>query len=320
MSNILHANARTTPKLRQEIAESKLSQAKLAVKYGLNPKTIGKWKNRKSFEDKKSGTIRSTTTLSEQEEKIICEFRRISKFSIDDVFICLKDKIPKLSRSSLYRCLKRNNLNKRPKEEVPKNRIKKKFKAYEIGFVHIDIAQLYTNEGKVYMFVAIDRKSRSVYVEIYDNMRSKTSCNFLKNVVAHFPFKIKKILTDNGAQFTYKLLAKHLQPKQKVHPFDKICNGSDIEHRLTKFRHPWTNGLVERMNRTIKDATVKIYFYETNKQLKEHMMAWLLMYNYQKKLKAIDFKSPYDIVLEEYKNNMNNFKENPHHKKAGLNR
>ena len=94
-------------------------------------------------------------------------------------------------------------------------------------------------------------------------MKQSTAVLFLKEVILHFPFKIKKILTDNGSQFTYRLLLKRLRPENKIHPFDKVCMEHNIEHRLTNFKHPWTNGLVERMNRTIKEQTVKLFFYES---------------------------------------------------------
>lgn len=268
MANILHSNAKTTPKIRQEIAESGLSIAKLAKKYNLNPKTVVKWKNRSDFVDKKAGPAKPKSSLSEREQAIICEFRRVTKLPLDDVFIALKDKIPALSRSNLYRCLKRHDLGRLEVEKTAKKE-RKNFKNYEVGYLHIDICTLHTKAGKAYLFLAIERSSRYVYAEIYDDMTMKTSCLFLQNIIADFPCKIHTILTDNGAQFTYKLLQKHLQPRSKIHPFDALCFEHKIEHRLTKFRSPQTNGLVERMNRTIKEATVKIFFYESVDELKK---------------------------------------------------
>ena len=319
MSNVLHPSATTTPKIREEIFKSTESISKLAFKYNLNPKTVSKWKKRSSFQDKRSGPIKPKSVLTDKEQAIICEFRRITKLPLDDVFIALKGQIANLSRSNLYRCLKRNNLNVLPKEPKDKKSIEK-FKDYDIGFIHVDIAQVHTGEGKAYLFVGIDRKTRSVYAELYDNMRTKTACLFLKNIISHFPFKINKILTDNGAQFTYKLLSKHLTPKDKTHPFDLICSDNKIEHRLTQFKHPWTNGLVERMNRTIKEATIKVYFYENLGELKKHLMLWLLMYNYEKQLKSLNYKCPYDIILKEFEDNPSNFNLNPNHEFTALNK
>ena len=93
MGNILHANAKTTIRIRKEIQESKESFVKLAKKYSLNPKTVEKWKKAKSVEDKRSGPTKPKSVLSDLEQDMICEFRRITKFSLDDVFIALRDKI-----------------------------------------------------------------------------------------------------------------------------------------------------------------------------------------------------------------------------------
>ena len=319
MGSIHHANAKTTVRVRQEIQDSKKSIIALSKQYNLNPKTIMKWKNADRVTDGKSGpSIPKSTVLTVMEEQIICEFRRTTHFSLDDVYISLKDQIPKLTRSNLHRCLKRHNLNVLPKEETAKS--KKKFKDYPIGYVHIDITQVcIADKQKLYLFVAIDRICKYAYVEIYSNMTMAIAKQFLSNVIKDVPFKIHTILTDNGAQFTYALLAKHLQPKNKQHPFDRTCQANGIKHKLTKFRHPWTNGQVEIFNKKIKAYTTKKYYYETVKQLKDHMMAFLLAYNYQKKLKALKYISPYDKLLQIFETNEQLFKVNLNHKIAGLN-
>jgi hypothetical protein len=75
-------------------------------------------------------------------------------------------------------------------------------------------------------------------------MDMKNTVQFLEKRIATAPFRIHTILTDNGAQFTYRLLAKHLQPRDgAVHPFDSACLQRGIQHRLTQFKHPRANGL-----------------------------------------------------------------------------
>lgn len=65
-----------------------------------------------------------------------------------------------------------------------------------------------------------------------------------------------------------------------THMFDMRCRENGIEHRLTKIRHPWTNGQVERMNRTIKDATVKRYHYNSDRQLEIHLTDFISAHNF----------------------------------------
>ena len=76
------------------------------------------------------------------------------------------------------------------------------------------------------------------------------------------------MLTDNGIQFTFPpRYADGPTARYVTHMFDMRCRENGIEHRLTKIKHPWTNGQVERMNRTIKEATVKRYHYDSHEQL-----------------------------------------------------
>ncbi len=321
MGYIHHANARTTARIRQEIQNSSESLAALAGRYGINHKTVLRWKHADGVEDKKSGPKNPrSTVLTETEEQIICEFRRITKFSLDDVFVSLKDKIPALTRSNLHRCLQRNGLSRLPSEDGGGAKpSRKKFKDYEIGYVHVDITEIRLGKQKLSMFVGICRVCKYAYIELHERMTIPVAVSFLENLIEDCPFRIHTILTDNGAQFTYALLAEHLRPKNKVHPFDALCERNSIRHKLTKFKHPWTNGQVEAMNKTIKNNTTKKYHYETTGSLKKHLMAFLLAYNYQRPLKALKFKSPYDTIIAIWKIKPELFRINPLLKTAGLN-
>lgn len=317
MASILHANAKTTPRIRKEIQDANESIAALAARLGLNPKTVAKWKKASSTQDGLSGPKIRPSVLTLAEQQVICEVRRQMQLSLDDLYIVLKPHVQKLSRSNLHRCLVHYGLSRLPKETL--NKSKKKFKIYPIGFMHIDITELRCDEGKQYLFVAIDRLTKYVYIELYDHMTVENAVIFLRNLQAHCVFKITHILTDNGAQFTYNLLASHLKPRDKIHPFDQLCIALGIEHRTTQFRHPWTNGQVEITNRTIKQATTKQFHYTTVEELKHHLMTYILYYNHQRQLKALKFKSPWQIIEECYAKTPDQFLQNPETKIVGLN-
>ena len=95
---------------------------------------------------------------------------------------------------------------------------------------------------------------------------------FLTALIEAVRYKIHTVLTDNGIQFTFPArYADGPTARYATHMFDMRCRENGIEHRLTKPNHPWTNGQVERMNRTLKEATVRRYHYEPHDQLREHL-------------------------------------------------
>ena len=167
MGQVLHGSATTTEAVRRAIQHSQESVRALAARYGVNPKTIGKWKKRPDVADLKTGPKQScSTVLTPGEEAVIVAFRRHTLLPLDDCLYALQPTIPSLSRSSLHRCLQRNGIARLP--DVDGNKVpRKKFKAYPIGYFHIDIAELRTAEGKLHLFVAIDRTSKFAYVELH---------------------------------------------------------------------------------------------------------------------------------------------------------
>ena len=254
MGQVLHKRATTTHGIRAEIQRSEASIQSLARQFGLNPKTVAKWKKRDGVEDATMGAKRPNTVLSAQDEVLICAFRRKTSLPLDDCLLALQPEIPHLTRSNLHRCLQRHGLSRLPKPEKP---AKKAFKTYEIGYMHVDICEVRIGEGKRYLFVGVDRTSKFVFAEVHGSATSSAAARFMRNLALAVPYRIHTVLSDNGIQFTYRALAK--PPKDKTHPFDAACAEMGIEHRLTKPNHPWTNGQVERMNRTLKEATVATY-------------------------------------------------------------
>ena len=73
----LHGSARTTPRVRAELQRAQATTRSLAARYGLNPKTVAKWRGRTGTADAPMGPRRARgTVLTEAEEAIVVEFRR----------------------------------------------------------------------------------------------------------------------------------------------------------------------------------------------------------------------------------------------------
>jgi transposase len=160
MGQVLHGSATTTEAVRRAIQRSQESLRALARRYGVNPKTIAKWKARSSVSDLPTGPREPrSTALSVEEEAVVVAFRRHTLLPLDDCLYALQPTIPHLTRSSLHRCLQRHGISRLPQIEGEASP-KRKFKTYPIGFFHVDIAEVQTAQGKLYLFVAIDRVSK----------------------------------------------------------------------------------------------------------------------------------------------------------------
>ncbi|NQW10836.1 MAG: transposase, partial [Alphaproteobacteria bacterium] len=236
--------------------------------------------------------------------------------------------IPLLTRSSLHRCLQRHGISRLPDVEGDKP-TKKKFKRYPIGYFHIDIAEVRTAEGKLHMFVAIDRTSKFAFVELHEKAPTRIAAAFLNRLIDAVPYKIHTVLTDNGIQFTtpgaggsaVPLIREAMAKGElfRAHAFEYACAKADIDHRTTKPKHPWTNGQVERMNRTIKDATVKRFHYDDHDQLRRHLDDFVAAYNYGRRLKTLKGLTPYEFICKQWTIEPQRFKLDPIHQNLGPN-
>ena len=201
MAEVLHGSARTTPRVRAELQASQESTRALAARYGLDPKTVAKWRARTTIADAPMGPSHPrSTVLTPLEEAMILEFRRRTLLPLDDVLGCLRDTIPKLTRSALHRCLQRHGISRLPATEE-KGARRGRFAETQIGYVHVDVCELRLAAGKLRMFLAIDRVWKFTYVEFHEHANTTTGPAFLRSVVAAFPYQIRIVLTDNGTPF-----------------------------------------------------------------------------------------------------------------------
>src|SRR5213079_1095235 len=210
MGQVLHGSATTTEAIRRAIQHSKESLRALSRRYGVNQKTVRKWKARSSVVDRRTGPKEPRSTV----------------LSIEDCLSAPQPTIPHLTRSSLHRCLQRHGIGRLAQIESDKP-AKKKFKSYPIGFFHIDIAEVQTVEGS----------STSSWRST--ELRSSPSSNLPKKpiVLPHrpswspwskaVPYKIHTVLTDNGIQF--RLPPRHANgPNAQTHMFALHCREHGI--------------------------------------------------------------------------------------------
>ena len=141
------------------------------------------------------------------------------------------------------------------------------------------------------------RVSKFTFAELHPRATRPVAAEFLARLIEAVPYKIHTVLTDNGTQFTTPGSTHSAAEEIKAaiaagelfraHAFEYARAKADIDHRLTKPNHPWTNGQVEQMNRTIKEATVRRYFHDSHDRLQEHLDLFPRAYNFAKRLKSL---------------------------------
>ncbi len=297
MPQVYHSNARTNQHVREIIQQSNLTNVELANNYNVNVKTIAKHKNRDFLNDKSSRPKRIHYALTPLEKELIKVVRTMTWMELDDLADTIVDIIPNANRSNIYRTLKAFDINRVPQEQKEKA---KKFKEYEPGYLHIDVTYLPKfDKQKYYLFVAIDRATRLLYYKVYENKTAANAVSFLKECKEFFPFYLTHILTDNGLEFTDKW-ARGKGFVSGNHKFDVECKDDEIEHRLTAPYTPQTNAMVERVNGTIKNATIKAEEYDNIDDVKKDLNKFLIYYNFNRRhgslKKELKVRTPFDAV------------------------
>ena len=312
----LHKNARTTPAVRAQIAASSEPASVLAARYGVTEPTIYKWKRRDSVHDRSHTAHRLQTNLTPAQEVVVVHLRRALLLPLDDLLALTHEFISdKVSRSGLDRCLRRHgvgNLNAlKPYQPVQPH---KAFKSYEPGYLHMDVKylpQMQDETKRRYLFVAIDRATRWVFVQIKPNKTAASAKAFLKALHKACPIHINKLLTDNGKEFTDRLFASRERKPSGNHEFDQLCQSLGIEHRLTRPRTPQTNGMVERFNGRIADI-LKTHHFNSAEDLEQTLLRYVALYNHQLPQAALRSKTPIQAMKQWHQTHPDLFNKRPY--------
>ena len=314
----LHKNARTTPAIRRELQASGESTKALARRYNLHPATVRKWRGREGVEDASHRPHRLHAQLSPAQELVVVELRRTLLLPLDDLLAVTREFInERVSRSGLNRCLRRHDVSRltdlMPREEPPPTP-HKAFKDYEPGFVHVDVKYLPRmpdEDSRQYLFAAIDRATRWVYVETLPNKSAEHAAAFLKRLNKTAPFHISHVLTDNGKEFSDRFCATGQREPTGNHPFDQVCADHAVEHRLIRPRHPQTNGMIERFNGRIAEVLNTTRF-RSGEHLNDTITRYVKVYNQHIPQRALDHLSPIEKLKTWYRERPELFRKRPY--------
>ncbi|MFH1822155.1 MAG: DDE-type integrase/transposase/recombinase [Patescibacteria group bacterium] len=304
-----HRNAKTNENQRSAMQASKKSSRQLAEQYLVSHVTCAKWKKANNPTDGNHAPLTIHYAVPEEFWTVIKTVRQKFKLPLDDLLNALVKYVPNLNRSNCYRILRfyqLNQLSEKEKKEL------KKFAKYPPGFLHIDCFYLPKVNGKrLYVYLAIDRATRMIFMRVYEKKGKYEAADFLLQALNFYPYRIHHILTDNGREFTMKKQTSFGRIGTRGVIFEVICELTGIEHRQTKIRHPWTNGLAERAVRTVKEHTTKLERYQSVEAMIIDILHFQDIHNFQRHLKGLNFKTPYQATMEWYVKEPKLFLKNP---------
>ncbi len=155
-----------------------------------------------------------------------------------------------------------------------------------------------------------------MYYKVYDAKTSENAAEFMQECLDFFPFAITHVLTDNGLEFTNRLLkSKKGEYCTKPSKLDVVCQKNNIDYRCTKPFTPKTNGMVEKANDIIKNKTIKTTKYNSLQQMNTDLTQFLIFYNLYRRhgslRRELNVKTPFNAIEKWYELEPKTFKNNP---------
>lgn len=309
-----HENARTTMHQRTRIRRSREPYRVQARALGISVATVAKWRRRGDPVDRSSRPHRQTKALPPEAAPLLGRLRKDRLLDLDTVWPALRQTVfPQLSRSAVYREPVRLHLHRlrslRPHPHRPRGR----FRACPPGFLHIDpFARPRLGGPRRSLFVAIDRATRLMTRQVAPARNMAHAVAFLAHCRRFYPFRLYRVLTDNGREFTLRgSRGRRGVRTTKVHPFTRACRRGRLRHTLTKAYHPWTNGLVERTGGTIKAATVYRRHFDSTAMLDAALYGFERYFNEHRPYKAMGGHTPVQPARAWYQKASHRFLRQP---------
>ena len=172
------------------------------------------------------------------------------------------------------------------------------------------LLQMADESHRRYVFLAIDRAPRFVYIAFKADKSASAARSFLRELHQACPVRIQKVLTDNGKEFTNRLFGRRQRDASGDHEFDRLCTALGIEHRLTRPCSPQTNGMVERFNGRLAEVIASHHF-RSAEDLETTIKRYVWLYNQHIGQKALSHRTPVQAMKDWYAERPDLFRKKP---------
>ena len=231
-----HSCATTTPSVRRAIQESEETNIVLAKRYGVNRKTIAKWKAREVTSDERMGPKARRSSLGSDDEIIILAYRWHTRLALNDLHLRLRHLIPNLTRSTLHRCLKRHGLSRVGRTAkcplLTPEAVAGPY-TFEIAALTVTFYDdpLDHSIGMAFeIFLAIEEVTKRLYAEVAGHSPENAAA-FLAHLVDQSPQDVFAVTTDIRPVFTdWRAGFNENMAAVSPHPFAVACRDRGVPH------------------------------------------------------------------------------------------
>ena len=267
---------------------------KTAIKFNECERTIYRWRKRydgsiESLEDKSRRPHTHPKQHTAEEIKLIRNYKRKNKNTgLVVLWVKLREAGYKRTVQGLYHVMRRLGIYKKvASKRKRQENIEIEKVTYPGEKIQIDVKyvpkecmtkELREQGEKFYQYTAIDEYTRIRYTWFTNEHSTYMSSEFVKRVVRYYPFKIKKIQTDNGFEFTNKLSWQGFLKKKKT-IFEKTLEKLGIEYKIIKPYTPQENGKVERSHRKDQERFYYGRIFYSLEDLRKRGKEWRKEYN-----------------------------------------
>jgi transposase InsO family protein len=267
--------------------------------FGISRKTYYKWWNRyqrsgyapQSLQDRSRRPKTHPKGATQTMVNLVIQLRKQTGFGARRLIFYLKrDSGVSLSICGAHKILKRAGLIKTYIRRKKKYQSYAQYIYYSGQKVQVDVKYVPKRIGnrRVYQYSAIDLYTKLRFLRIYDELSAANTVDFIKRMLKFFPFKVKRIQTDHGIEFTYSFL-----DTPKLHPLDQFCLERNIIHCLSPVATPRYNGQVERSHRTDMEEFYRRAAFKDLTELTQKFLLYLRYYNHSRPHMSINMLTPF---------------------------
>jgi hypothetical protein len=297
---------KTTSTIRAVIQKSSASVRAIAARYGINPKTVQKWRKRAYVHD--APMRPAVSRLSREEQAIIVGFRRHMQLPLDDCLHALKATIPQLSRSALHRCLQRHGVRPIRLRRARAPTLKRADNSDGTGHFRIAVAEVRTEEGNACLFMAIDPVSKWLFTQMHTRATRRVAAQFLDALLSDVPYQIHSVLTDDELPFTPAAAAR-----SSACLFGIACRRRLMRHLVRKRSRSSPQRRSTQTHAGTEEIQSPPFHFRTRAEAKQRARSFLAAYRFERRLKSLRGMTPHAFLCTLWSENPRYFRVNPCH-------